>query len=176
LDAALENFCDRHWPYEFIKQGKGGGRCVNVRSGHGSKGHQLKNGKVLVIGDYMSEFSFTEYQSAFQYDVFIRLDQLLHLLQERQREELVSEDQAATSIHLHQVMRNFYAHAMRGKQDTYVSHTACFCCLFEVSEHGLPCGHVLCTRCLKSLNTSHVRNRIEIDRCPIDGLKFSMGP
>lgn len=31
IDAALENFCDRHWPCEFIKTG-GGGRCVNVRS------------------------------------------------------------------------------------------------------------------------------------------------
>ena len=30
IDAALENFCDRHWPCEFVKPG--GGRCVNVRS------------------------------------------------------------------------------------------------------------------------------------------------
>lgn len=31
IDAALENFCDRHWPCEFVKLGAGG-RCVNVRS------------------------------------------------------------------------------------------------------------------------------------------------
>ena len=32
VEAALENFCDRHWPCEFVKPG-GGARCVNVRSG-----------------------------------------------------------------------------------------------------------------------------------------------
>lgn len=31
IDAALEHFCNMHWPCEFIKTG-GGGRCVNVRS------------------------------------------------------------------------------------------------------------------------------------------------
>lgn len=31
IDAALENFCDRHWPCEYVKPG-GGARCVNVRS------------------------------------------------------------------------------------------------------------------------------------------------
>ena len=146
---ALENFCGRHWPCEFIKFGKGGGRCVNVRSGHGSKGHQLKSGKVLAVGEYMSDFSFTEHQKAFQYDVFVRLDQLLHLLQYCQQTKQTSEEQAATEIHLHTVMRNFYGHSMRNRSDTYISHTACFCCLFEASEHGLPCGHVLSTRCLK---------------------------
>ena len=29
---ALERFCDRHWPCEYVKPG-GGARCVNVRSG-----------------------------------------------------------------------------------------------------------------------------------------------
>ena len=32
VDAALENFCDRHWPCEYVTAG-GGTRCVNVRSG-----------------------------------------------------------------------------------------------------------------------------------------------
>ena len=32
LDDALENFCGRHWPCEYVKSG-GGDRCVNVRSG-----------------------------------------------------------------------------------------------------------------------------------------------
>lgn len=40
IDAALENFCDRHWPCEFVKPG-GGGRCVNVRSRFA---HRSENG------------------------------------------------------------------------------------------------------------------------------------
>lgn len=146
---------------------------MNVRSGHGSKGHQLKSGKVLAVGDYQSEFSFEEHRRKFQHDTFYRLDLLLVMLRERQRNGKIKEDRAATEIHQHTVMKHFYAHAMRGRADTYISHTACFCCLFEAPEHGLPCGHVLCTSCLQSMNLTLEKNSIRIDRCPIDGQRFS---
>ena len=127
------------------------------------------------MGEYFSEFSFAEHQKQFQYDVFFRLDQLLSRIRERQEETRMPEDQAAAEIHCHTVMKNFYAHTMRGRPDTYISHTACFCCLFESPEHGLPCGHVLCTRCLKAFGSSRKKNVIEIGRCPIDGEGFSHG-
>ena len=53
LDNALENFCDRHWPCEYVDPKRQGGRCVNVRSGHGAKGHQSKSGKLLAAGEYV---------------------------------------------------------------------------------------------------------------------------
>lgn len=169
LDAALENFRDRHWPCEYTnRSGKAIGRCVNVRSGHGSKGHQLRNGRVLAVGEYYSEFSFANYQKKFRYDVFFILNRLLHRLREQQTETWTPEGKAAANIHCDSVMKNFYAHAMRGRPDSYISHTACFCCLFEAPEHGLPCGHVLCTFCLKDFGITRKRNVINIDRYPID--------
>lgn len=72
---------------EFVKPG-GGARCVNVRSGvsvvpthccdwtltwrtqHGSKGHQIKNGKVLAVGGYVSNFSFKDYRQTFEWNVY----------------------------------------------------------------------------------------------------------
>lgn len=127
------------------------------------------------MGEYFSTFAFAEYQKKFQYDVFIRLDGLLQLLRDRQVETRKPEVQAAAEIHRDTVLKNFYAHAMRGPHDSYISHTSCFCCLFESPEHSLPCGHVLCTSCLKAFGTTRKRNVMEIDCCPIDGHQFSSG-
>lgn len=175
LNAALENFCDRHWPCEF--QSQNGARCVNVRSGHGSKGHQQKNGKVLAAGDYFSGFSFRAHQRKFQDDVYFRLDGLLHLLRCYQQESNLTEEQAAAEIHRDKVIKNFFSHAVRDRSDAimYVSHTACFCCLFEAAEHCLPCGHVLCTRCLKGFGKVRQKNVFEIVCCPVDGKSFQLG-
>jgi predicted acylesterase/phospholipase RssA len=170
LDAALENFCDRHWPCEYIKPG-GGGRCVNVRSGHGSKGHQLQNGKVLAVGEYVSRFSFDSHQDEFQLNVYTRLDQLLQLLHAKIEEEQIAEDRAAADIHKETVMTHFFERVANGHNDKFISHSACFCCLFEPPEHALPCGHVLCTPCLKAYG--HVKNEtlVEVFECPLEPLK-----
>ncbi|MCJ1422264.1 hypothetical protein MMC29_000144 [Sticta canariensis] len=98
IDAALENFCDRHWPCEYVQSG-GGGRCVNVRSGHGSKGHQRKNGKVLSAGGYVSSFSFESYRKEFQDEIYFRLYDLLKIRRSRVEEDDQPEAQAAAEIH-----------------------------------------------------------------------------
>lgn len=88
----------------------------------------------------------------------------------------MAEEQAATDVHRNTVIKHFYHHTIRDRLDTYVSHTACFACLFESPEHVLPCGHALCTRCLKGSGIAIMRNVIEIRQCPIDGKDFSEGP
>jgi hypothetical protein len=50
-DDALDEFCNRHWPCEYVHPNTRG-RCVNVKAGHQSKGHQLVNGRVLAVGEY----------------------------------------------------------------------------------------------------------------------------
>ncbi|KAL9047302.1 MAG: hypothetical protein Q9214_000088 [Letrouitia sp. 1 TL-2023] len=167
VDAALENFCDRHWPCEYIKPG-GGARCVNVRSGHGSKGHQLKNGKVLAVGGYVSRFSFKSYQENFQLDVYSRLDELLKTLRSRVQAGPETEVQAAAKIHKDTVMVHFYDHAARGRADAFISHSTCFSCLFEPPEHALPCGHIICTPCLHAYGRDVGRTMVEIDGCPLE--------
>ncbi|TKA79397.1 hypothetical protein B0A49_02614 [Cryomyces minteri] len=114
LDAALENFCDRHWPCEYVKPG-GGERCVNVRSGHGSKGHQLRNGKVISVGDYVSRFAFETRIEEFRTNVYFRLEELLEILRDRIQEPGTVEETAAAEIHRDDVMAYFYNHAGRGR-------------------------------------------------------------
>ena len=77
---------------------------MNVRSGHRTKGHQLKNGKVLAVGDYVSRFSFESYQETFQFEVFSRLDESLKLLHTRVQKAGETEAEAAAEFHKDTVM------------------------------------------------------------------------
>lgn len=172
-DNALEDFCDRYWPCEFVMKSKTkwgkemGGRCVNVRSGHGSKGHQLKNGKVFAVGSYESKLSVESFQEIFRYLVFTFLKELLGELQKTIFKSQ-SEDQVAAQIHKTQVMRPFYQHISQGETPGLVSHSTCFCCLMASPEHPLPCGHIICTPCLLAYGQpADDRDAIEISSCPL---------
>lgn len=173
LDNALENFCARYWPCEYIRPGRG--RCVNVRSGH-TKGHQSKSGRVLAHGDYLSTFSFESSREQFANDVYTYLDELLRNLPQIDIRHSNQEDKAATELHKTKVLRPFFTHSLNVNSGSLLSHTVCFCCLFDIPEHALPCGHVLCTRCLKDYGNVVEEDLIRIWECPIDGhTRLSLG-
>lgn len=169
LDNALENFCDRYWPCEYVHP-KTGDRCINVRSGHNAKPHQSEAGKVLSTGSYQSTFSFEDYQEHWQSDVYFKLVSLREKVRARQRSnETTSEEAAAAAIHKEVVLPYFLEHASNGHPHALISHTVCFCCLFEPPEHALFCGHVICTECLKTYGISDPRKRyIELAVCPME--------
>ena len=166
LDNALENFCDRHWPCEFSDSRKG--RCVNVRSGHGAKGHQSRSGKLLAAGEYYSTFSFDGYQQTFRSNTYEKLMVLRKLVKGRGETGEIAEDQAAAEIHREFVLPYFFQHAAGESGETFTSHTVCLCCLFEPPEHALPCGHIICTPCLKTYGKLQLRTFIEISECPLE--------
>ncbi|KAL9606733.1 MAG: hypothetical protein Q9179_000089 [Wetmoreana sp. 5 TL-2023] len=168
IEAALENFCDRHWPCEYVKPG-GGARCVNVRSGH-TKGHQLKSGKVLAVGNYDSDFSFENYREIFAFDVYSQLTESLAMLRTKMHDSRDSEANVAAEIHASTVMKHFHNHTVKAGAQSFISHSTCFSCLFEYPEHALPCGHVLCTPCLRAYGRAVEKYVVEIDGCPIESL------
>ena len=143
---------------------------MNVRSGHGSKGHQLKDGKVFAVGGYVSRFSFKNNLEEFRNNVYCCLRELLERLHAR-KQKGEKEEQAAAEIHRNDVMAYFYRHATGGERaERYNSHTACFCCLFELPEHALPCGHILCTSCVKAYGYQVPGSTVvEMSDCPIEG-------
>jgi hypothetical protein len=143
-------------------------RCVNVASGHG-KGHQSKDGKIIAAGSYKSQFVYKDYYSEFRNNVFIHLWHLLNNLQDKtaQGEEA---SQTAASIHRDKVLSVFYQDVSNGTSilDEFDSHSVCLCCLFETPEHPLPCGHVLCTPCIRLYGHAHGPNEIEMYGCPLE--------
>lgn len=161
------NFCDRYWPCEYVRPGKG--RCVNVRSGH-TKGHQSSSGKVLAGGDYESQFTFDAFREHFRNEVYVALHELLCNLPRNHLCADSPEVNAATDQHKNKVLKPFFAHALEGN-DTYdfSSHTVCFCCLFDFPEYTLPCGHVICTGCLKAYGHVTKEHTVEFWECPMDG-------
>jgi hypothetical protein len=173
LDDAVENFCDQHWPCEFVNP-HNGVRCVNVRSGHASKGHQSVDGKVFAAGSWMSKFLFDSDGPVFRNWVYGRLVELLKELTTRVQGSKQPEVHAAAEIHRSMVLTNLFSRAKHSdgssKGHSYlISHTACFCCLFGQAEYCLPCGHVLCSACLETYgNNPGYINGLEVTSCPFE--------
>ena len=136
--------------------------------GHGSKGHQRQNGKVLAVGGYISSFSFGVFRKEFQDLIYTRLDNLLKLLSSRIEEDDQPEAQVAAEIHKDKVMVHFFDHSARGRLNSFISHSTCFSCLFEPPEHALPCGHVLCTLCLRAYGRCRGKTEVDIKGCPME--------
>lgn len=153
-------------------------RCVNVRVGHSSKGHQSRDGKVFAAGPHESSFTFENSQNSFRNWVYWNLWELLYRLPALITEG-ASELRAAAVLHREKVLSSFFRrtthHSERNrKRDIWTSHTACFCCLFEQAEHALPCGHVLCQSCVEIYSYSKSHTEIEIRSCPIENKEFRL--
>lgn len=142
-DNALEDFCAIFWPCTFSNRR---GRCVNVKERH-KKGHQNEKGAIIGSGPYESDFTW----EAFADDWLRLLQEQLSNFQRTVEEQMgynsaTTELLVTTNLHHHNV-NMFYQRL--GGATKFVSHSACFCCLREMAEHPLPCGHVLCTPCVK---------------------------
>jgi hypothetical protein len=162
---ALEDFCNRGWPCEWIHPKKGA-RCINMKNGH-TKGHQLKSGKVY-SGTYESSFSPANYREIFRANVFYEFQENLKRLQEddrRIRQDSLAEEQVAALIHK-QTLEHFFV-KLRGQHDCLFSNTSCLVCLMNTPEFRLPCGHILCAPCLHAYGNAKSDTLIEMDSCPL---------
>ncbi|KAF2188984.1 hypothetical protein K469DRAFT_684250 [Zopfia rhizophila CBS 207.26] len=142
-DNALEDFCAIFWPCTFSNKR---GRCVNVKDRH-KKGHQNAKGQIVGTGAYESDFTW----EAFADDWFQLLQAWLSSFQRTVQEQMASNsstNELLVTSNLHHANMNGFYQRLGGAQ-RFVSHSACFCCLREMAEHPLPCGHVLCTPCVK---------------------------
>jgi hypothetical protein len=189
LDAALRDFCDKHWVCEFVMRDVVPDhlqaslnaanfhhnmrvsalvfRCVNIRHGH-PKGHQLANGRVFAYGGYQSSISFKGYHKAFQENVYFRLQHLLARLAETTTVESGYELAAASKIHKDYVLAFFFRNRSRENIREFNSHSVCLCCLFGYPEVILPCGHALCMLCAKAYGRVRAKQMLEIHECPLE--------
>ena len=163
-DDALEDFCDRHYPCEFTSKA---GRCVNVKSGHSAKGHQLKNGRTFGASPsaaYESSFSAETFGDKWKSLVHHDLELLLGRLREASN-DTESEEKTAWQIHQRYILTSLFKHI--GSSENYVSHSTCFACLMAPPVHTLLCGHVFCTPCVQTFGRMRRKCRVEITQCPL---------
>jgi hypothetical protein len=164
-DTALDDFCAIFWPCTFSNKR---GRCVNVKDRH-KKGHQNEKGQIIGTGDYVSDFTWETFA-----DEWLRLLQM-HLSEYQRNVQYgqtafgpgVDSELNATTVHHHTNVNHFYQRL--GGAQKFVSHSACFCCLREMAEHPLPCGHVLCTPCIKGYGTAQdgASGLYTVSSCPL---------
>ncbi|KAL8843022.1 MAG: hypothetical protein Q9176_002325 [Flavoplaca citrina] len=170
--AALEHFCDKYWPCSFVS--RKGKACVNVRSSHFAKGHQAMGGKIIASGPYKSEFSCFAFSDQWKIYLKRRLKHIEAVFHERRNASMPKKDDPLTvydrnlaySLHM-ECMGSFFSSYEGYNASKFTSLTTCYCCLMEVPEHPLPCGHVLCTGCVKAYGYQHEANSILMDFCPL---------
>jgi len=136
-----------------------------MKSGHNPKGHQNNTGKILAAGGYESNFHFDDYADEWINNIRVHLEKTQQEVHELMfRSPSLGEPDAAARIH-RRMMNEFYRNV--GDVYHFVSHSTCLSCLRELPEHPLPCGHVLCTPCVKSYGRQTEKTMLKLDSCPL---------
>jgi hypothetical protein len=143
-----------------------GQHCVNVKERH-IKGHQDSRGRLIGSGPYEANFSF----DSFYDDWFRYLKTYFTSFQNELSSRMIlspttGETVVATKIHGDNI-NNFYYR--NGGAQKFFNQSSCLCCLRELAEHPLPCGHVLCTPCVKGFGKPRdgLLNSYIIETCPL---------
>ena len=147
---------------------------MNVKSSHAAKGHQTAHGKIISFGDYLSTFSCFNFSE--QWKIFIkkRLQEIETEFQEKRNATVPRDDNPLTvndrtlAYDLHKgCMGRFFRSYDGYNALRFINLTTCYCCLMEVPEHPLQCGHVLCTGCIKAYGYQHDSHSMLMDYCPL---------
>lgn len=165
-EDVLRVFCAQYWPCSFRHPKHG--RCENAKYGHVAKGHQNVAGKLLGDGEYESEFRFDSYNEKWKTHLRQNLKDLEQLRQLRASEHHLPPIVAASQVHK-ELVNDFFRNL--GGASKFLSNATCFCCLRELPEHPLPCGHVLCSPCVQAYGTRVDGRLITLNACPLHELE-----
>jgi hypothetical protein len=160
-DYALNEFSNAYWPCKFQNNQ---GSCANKKVGH-SKGHQNWHGKIIGSGNYKSDFSSDTFKEEW-HDILKKemVQKSLNVNTIMQKDTNVIEEKVIEDLHF-ELMQVFYKDL--GGAGKFQSHATCLCCLGELPEHPLRCGHVLCTACIHSYSSSNEESSLAMDSCPL---------
>lgn len=142
----------------------GARRCNVVQARHSVKGHQDQRG-VIASGDFVHPFGVA-FASQWTKQLKEAMSQLeIDFCYRRERAGLSTSDRRiAWDLHLDS-LNDFYGDI--GAPATMIrSHATCLCCLKEVPQLALPCGHVLCEQCARAFGRRGELS-LSIECCPL---------
>ncbi|KAF1965009.1 FabD/lysophospholipase-like protein [Bimuria novae-zelandiae CBS 107.79] len=166
FQSALIMFGEFHVPCEFRTPR---GRCINMASAH-AKGHQNLGGEIFA-GNFVSSFNADNYLMTWRNNIKDAIQSIHKKLQGRIDRDRGSATEEEHFLPLHnKVMDDLYRQI--GDADKYQSSSTCFCCLMRVPYHALPCGHALCTLCVRAYGHPMNKQRgnrfvFTMDFCPL---------
>lgn len=148
---AMSEYFQLYCPCSFVSQ-DGTRVCKSVKARHRTKGHQDELG-IIAAGDWVSAFDDT-----FEQEWMDQSQAAVESLQQTFTQALNSsargsgcdvswEERVAFDIHVDRLNR-FYKSI--GPATWVRSNSTCYCCLMDVPQHALPCGHTLCDRCVRA--------------------------
>ncbi|KAJ8113331.1 hypothetical protein OPT61_g4511 [Boeremia exigua] len=165
---ALEEFCDLYTTCEYRR---GEEACVNVASAHLPKGHQNAKGKWIGDGRFKSKIRPERFWPIWENKIGTALAECDNELQSVSsgHAETATVEQILNDLHRKRITRLYDA---LGSARKFVSHATCLCCLMQAPLHALPCGHTLCTPCVRSYGTalegsSKSRDILDMEFCPL---------
>ncbi|OCL08909.1 FabD/lysophospholipase-like protein [Glonium stellatum] len=166
---ALQTVSNQHWPCAFPN-------CINKRAFH-DVGHQDVSGRVLGGRRNPDNPDNEPYQSSFVEEEVLKnflsaitKDLSQRLLGLSRPESGFSEEENAASEH-RQTIRKFYQnHGGQQGASYFKDHLTCLSCLMGIAEHILPCGHVICTRCVETIaqRIEPEETIVQLWECPME--------
>lgn len=167
VDWMMSEYLEMHYPCAFVSA-DGSRQCMLVKARHQPKGHQDEKG-IIAAGEYQAAFgpSFLPHWKAqlrnaiesTQRDFQYELEQASH----SENTHKITEERIALDLHSEYINQFFEA---VGPASSICSHATCFCCLMDVPTHPLPCGHVLCTACIKAYG-KQTKSTVVVPCCPL---------
>jgi hypothetical protein len=143
---------------------------VNVQKGH-TKGHQNEKGTVIGSGLFQSAFTWESFEGEWIDLLHQKVFKMQNQIHDQLQGRTLNEDTLILDIHKI-VIQDFYKRL--GGAVNFSSHSTCFCCLREMPEHPLPCGHVLCSECISGYGSRVSGNMVLMEACPLHSLdRFS---
>lgn len=151
FEYAIAEYLELYCPCAFVSL-DGTRLCKSVKARHRAKGHQDERG-IIAAGDYVSAFDDTFAQNWMEQlrasidDLHQTFTNALDRSAQASRDVESSEECIAFAIHVERLDR-FYRSI--GPATWVRSNATCYCCLMDVPQHALPCGHAICDRCARA--------------------------
>lgn len=163
---AIDTFHDLFLPCSFVS--RKGRFCYNRMNSH-DKGHQSEKGTIIGTGDFQCDFDVEQSRKNWLkliYDDLLLLD--TEIDEAHTKAKFSASDRRKITYEMHRMrLTTAFANKVGGLSGNYT----CYACLMEIAQHPLPCGHMLCTECVKMLGIQTDKNTFTVEKCPFDRKK-----